>query len=120
MTNGLNLIPPDPTQASEVFRFNVNDEYRVIPRARWGHGLAPHPFLQSVLERGRADYERVLNELEIRRALLHQIEHDGRPDRPTAPFWNNKWFTAIDAAVLVGLLLARRPRHYFEIGSGHS
>jgi len=120
MNNSLEIISPDAIEAGEVFGFHLNDEYRVLPRPRWGHGLAPHPVLEAVLERSRADYERVLSELELRRALLHQIEHEADPGRPTAPFWNNIWFTALDAATLVGLLLANRPRHYFEIGSGHS
>jgi hypothetical protein len=33
-------------------------------------------------------------------ALLHQIEHEADPRRPTVPFWNNIWFTALDAATL--------------------
>ena len=74
MNNDLNIIPPDTTDGDEVFGFYLNDEYRVIPRPRWGHDLPPHPVLQAVLERGRADYDRVLDELEMRRALLHRIE----------------------------------------------
>jgi hypothetical protein len=107
-------------EVTKELGFNLNDGYQVTPRPRWGHGLAPHPLLQAVLERGRADYKQVLDGLDEHRQFLHRIRHDRSLSDPIAPFWNNIWFTAIDAAVLVGLLLARKPRRYIEIGSGHS
>jgi hypothetical protein len=113
-------MPSDRFDTSKAFGFNVNDDYRVTPCPRWGHGLAPHPGVQAVLERGRDAYGRILEQLEAHRSVLHQIRHDADPGRPAEPFWNNIWFTALDAAVLVGFLLARKPRHYMEIGSGHS
>lgn len=96
------------------------DGYQVSPRPRWGHGLALHPQIWSALERRRADYEQVLQELETHRAVLHAVRHDYDPRDPTAPFWKNAWFSALDAASLVGFLLSRKPTRYLEIGSGHS
>jgi hypothetical protein len=99
---------------------SVSDYYPVRPKPRWGHGRPAHVQLQARLEQGRTDYERVLKSLEAQRTVLHGIPHDRDPERPTAPFWNNAWFSVLDAASLVGFLLSLRPRRYLEIGSGHS
>lgn len=96
------------------------DGYEVNPRPRWGHGMAPHRQIQAVLEQGRADYEKVLQELEKHRAVLHAIRHEADQRDATAPFWKNIWFTGLDAASLVGFVLSRKPTRYLEIGSGHS
>ena len=95
-------------------------EYPVHPRPRWGHGLPPHPPLQAVLERGRADYEKALSSISDHRAVLHTVSHEPAHQRPTAPHWNNIWFSVLDAASLMGFLLSRRPKRYMEIGSGNS
>ncbi|HVY57184.1 MAG TPA: class I SAM-dependent methyltransferase [Xanthobacteraceae bacterium] len=102
------------------FAFSMHDGYRVAPRPRWGHGRKAHPQVEAVLARGRDDYGRILDEVARHRPVLHQIPHEADPTRPTAPYWNNIWFTALDAAALVTLLLSRKPARLFEIGSGHS
>jgi hypothetical protein len=98
----------------------TNNGYPLTPRPRWGHGAPAHPGLREVLERGRADYERVLTDLDAHRAVLHDITHDADPQDPTAPFWQNPWFATLDAASLVGFLMSRKSKRYLEIGSGHS
>jgi hypothetical protein len=105
---------------NEPFSFTVTDNYRVTPLPRWGYGRPSHSQIQSVLERGRSGYEKVLDELDAQRAILHQISHVPVPAYPLAPFWNNPWFSTLDAAALVGLLISRKPRRYLEIGSGNS
>ena len=44
---------------------------------------------------------------------------DGR-DPPPAPRFNQDWFPGLDAALLYGLVRARKPARIVEIGSGHS
>jgi predicted O-methyltransferase YrrM len=44
---------------------------------------------------------------------------DGR-DPPPAPRFNQDWFPGLDAALLYGLVRARKPSRIIEIGSGHS
>jgi Methyltransferase domain len=36
------------------------------------------------------------------------------------PHWRNDWLPGLDAAAIYGFLADRRPRTYFEVGSGHS
>ena len=100
--------------------FNTSDGYQVTPRPRRGYGRGPHPRLNAVLERGRADYEQALTDLAAHRATLHEIPHDRNLQSPTTPFWLNQWFGTLDAASLVGFLLCRKPNRYLEIGSGQS
>ncbi len=97
----------------------VEDYYPVSPRPRWGHGLPVHARIEAVLERHRAAYEDALAALARHRSALHAIPHDPDPFRP-GPYWNNIFFSTLDAASLVGFLLSRQPRRYLEIGSGHS
>jgi hypothetical protein len=102
------------------FAFNMSDGYRVTPRPRWGHGRAPHPQIQVRLEHGRAKFEKILDNLRAHRSILAKIKYEPDSSDPVAPFWNNVWFSTLDAAALVSLLLTRKPRRLFEIGSGHS
>ena len=105
---------------AEPFSFSLVDSYRVYPRPRWGHGAPAHPKIAAVLARGRAGYEAVLREIGAHGAALHAIAHAADPATPAAPFWDNPWFSTLDAAALFGLLRARKPARYLEIGSGHS
>jgi methyltransferase family protein len=103
-----------------MLTLDTEDGRRFTLRSRWGHGDAAHPQLLAVLERGRADYERLLAEIELHADVLRSIRPEHDPKNPLAPCWNNIWFTALDAAILVSFLLARRPKNYLEIGSGNS
>jgi len=103
-----------------MLTLDTEDGRRFTLRSRWGHGDATHPQLLAVLERGRADYERLLAEIELHADVLRTVRQEHDPKFPLAPCWNNIWFTALDAAILVSFLLARRPKNYLEIGSGNS
>jgi hypothetical protein len=97
----------------------VQDYYPVSPEPRWGFGKATHPAITQVLERSRATYEACLDDLEGHQEALAVVPYDPSANA-SHPFWNNIWFSCLDAASLVSFLLTRSPKHYFEIGSGHS
>jgi hypothetical protein len=99
--------------------YHIEDYYPVRPRPRWGHGLPPNLPLKATLEKGRGNYQQVLGDLESHRDLLHKIEQNASQNF-MAPFWNNGFFSCLDAASLVSLVLSRKPKRYLEIGSGHS
>jgi Methyltransferase domain len=103
-----------------MLTMETDDGRRFTLRSRWGHGTAAHPQLAAVLERGRTDYERLLAEIEHHGEVLRSIKQEHDPKNPLAPCWNNIWFTALDATMLVSFLLTRRPKNYLEIGSGNS
>jgi len=99
--------------------FSLGDGYRVDAHSRWGHSTPVHPELRAALEQWRPLYEQSLDELAHQRAALHAIRHKPNPNAPTEPFWNNAWFSVLDAASLYGFLLSRKPKRYIEIGSGY-
>jgi len=103
-----------------MLTMDTDDGRRFTLRSRWGHGAAAHPQLLAVLERGRADYDQLLAEIEQHTAVLRAVRQEHDPNNPLAPCWNNIWFTALDATMLVSFLLARCPKNYLEIGSGNS
>jgi hypothetical protein len=76
--------------------------------------------LRAILEAGRPTYEATLDLFSTYRTTLHAVAQHHDVSRPSAPYWANSWFSALDAASLVGFLLSRRSAQYFEIGSGHS
>ena len=98
----------------------VTDYYPVNPRPRFGHGQPSHPTLARILEAQVSRFDEVLSEIAAFRETLHSIPHLPPSDNADAPFWRNPWFSTLDAAALVGLILARRPNRYVEIGSGIS
>jgi len=103
-----------------MLTMETNDGRRFTLRSRWGQGAAEQPELAAILERGRADYERQLADIESHGDVLRAIRQERDPADSLAPCWNNIWFTALDAAALVSFLLSRRPKNYLEIGSGNS
>ncbi|MDP4023178.1 class I SAM-dependent methyltransferase [Methylobacterium sp. NEAU 140] len=108
--------------SSEPFRWShtVHDYYPVVPSARWQPGTLPHGRLSAVLAREHAAYERFLDLLDAHADLLHAVPHEAGVADAKTPYWNNTWFTALDAAALVTMLAWKRPARYLEIGSGTS
>jgi len=103
-----------------MLTMETDDGRRFTLRSRWGHGAAAHPQLLAALERDRADYERLLADMERQGDVLRSVNQEHDPKSPLSPCWNNFWFTALDAAMLVSFLLTRAPKNYLEIGSGNS
>ena len=95
-------------------------DYPIDPRPRWGHGLPSHPELTRTIEQGRDAYATLLDSFADIREVLHAIPREPSAALAGTPYWNNIWFSALDAVALVGLLLRREPARYVEIGGGHS
>ena len=98
----------------------VADYYPVHPKPRWGHGRPAHPGIEAALERWRPNYEQALSDVARYRDLYHSVPYAQPEGRPQDPYWDNYWFTGLDACALMGLLRHRAPARYLEIGSGHS
>ncbi len=49
---------------------------------------------------------------------LSRIAH--RPSEKTEPYWDQSWWTGVDAAALYMFVRERQPRRYHEVGSGNS
>ena len=96
----------------------VHDFYPVQPKPRWKKGSQTFEHLWKVLNENRNEYEGFLETLGRNSDVLHSINREQRS--ATGPFWNNTWFTALDAAALVNFIGWKKPSRYIEVGSGNS
>ncbi len=97
----------------------VEDYYPVSPRPRWGYGQETQPQIAQVLARGLPGYLNTLKGFLSHRRLVTSVA-DYAPGEEVKPFWNNGWFSTLDAAALMCFMATERPVRYVEIGSGFS
>lgn len=93
-------------------------EYPVEGSPRYGYSQPPHPEITRILEKNRALYIDFLSrclEYKGQLALIDRNRDDG-----VNPYWMNPMFSGIDAVSLYCTLAIYKPKHYIEIGSGHS
>jgi hypothetical protein len=98
---------------------HVDGYYPVDATPRWGHGKPPHPQLYAMLQSQHAEFSALLETFGQHHTLLNSISKRLDADG-TIPFWQNDWFENLDAVALVGMLASKKPKQYFEIGSGNS
>jgi hypothetical protein len=98
----------------------VEDYYPITPRPRWQKGRTPYTQLHGILEERRDAYSEFLVRIANNVDLLHSIHREPQKKVPHAPFWNNRWFSGLDAATLMNIIAWKRPARFIEIGSGHS
>jgi Methyltransferase domain len=86
---------------------------------RWTNNVAGHPGLAKIIDENRSEYRGLIADFGAFRAAIESVPN-GVSDNPTDPSWTNSFLTGIDAVALYGMLASRRPKRYFEIGSGNS
>ena len=91
--------------------YGVHDYYPVDPNPRWGHGKPPHTKINDLLNRQRGEFAALLNQF---------LEHRDIIESVPATYWDNVFFSYLDAASLVTMLAFKAPLRYMEIGSGYS
>ncbi|HBV97888.1 MAG: hypothetical protein JL50_07630 [Peptococcaceae bacterium BICA1-7] len=99
---------------------NISLDYPVNPVPRYGYGRPPHPRLYRILNSGRQTFRWRLEDFLQYRDLLSQIGLSRDPGQPASPYWNNPWFSGLDAVSLYSFLCLKNPSRYYEIGSGIS
>src|SRR5579862_697037 len=95
-------------------------DYDFLPDPRFGYGKPLHPELHGIIDRRREDFARFLNELLNLSACFGQIPKAADPSDEVTPYWENAYFSGLDAMCLYGILALRKPKRYVEIGSGNS
>ena len=98
----------------------AEDFYPVTPTPRWEPGRMPYTKLYSILNEQRRVYEKSLDAMASHAHLLHSVHAQPQKQAPNAPYWNNTWFSRLDAGALINFIAWKQPRRYIEIGSGHS
>ena len=100
--------------------FPIFVKYPVNPKPRYGYnGEMPHPYLYEIINRGRDTYISQLKVLMEYEEYLLRIK-TSQSEAAGQPYWNNPWFSGLDAVALYGFIVDKKPGLYLEIGSGNS
>ncbi|MDE0805236.1 MAG: class I SAM-dependent methyltransferase, partial [Acidimicrobiales bacterium] len=96
--------------------------YPLGSESTYGWTQPPHGELTDLLAAGEDDYRRVLSGAEKVLDDLRTIARtsDTADAATHAPWWENSYFSSLDAVVLYSEIVQRSPATYFEVGSGHS
>lgn len=95
-------------------------EYPLHPRARWGYDAPAHRELEDLIAARRDSFRDLLMSFYDFSEPLSRIPAAAETAAPSAPWWCNGWFDALDGVALYSLLAQRQPKNYVEIGSGMS
>lgn len=82
---------------------------------RWGHGCPTNAHIKGLLEAHDGVYLDELAKLAAFTDALREVP----PVGPTV-YWENPWFTGLDAIAMYGVVRSRAPKMLVEIGSGMS
>jgi hypothetical protein len=96
----------------------ADDYYPINVRPRWGHGQRPHALIEQLLTPRLEDFKALLTDCLKYKGQFASISHEQLS--PIAPYWNNIWFSTLDAAAIIYFMMALAPQTYLEIGSGLS
>jgi hypothetical protein len=94
-------------------------DYPLDPRPRYGHGLAPHPELYTLIDSNRSAYLETLRALEKYAPQLSNIREAGA-GAATEPHWHNEYINGLDALTLYCFPALNDSALYVEVGSGNS
>jgi Methyltransferase domain len=74
--------------------------------------------MERLLASEMKSFTSLLNDFQKYKNHFVTISYD--QSSPSLPYWNNIWFSTLDATALMYFALSRRPKLYLEIGSGNS
>jgi predicted O-methyltransferase YrrM len=107
-----------PWFSSRRNAFQIELDYPIDPKPRYGYGKPIHPALYERIEQNRHVYRSYLDQFATFAGSLAHISKTS--DGSTSPYWFNGFLSGLDAAALYCLVALHKPRRYFETGSGHS
>lgn len=88
--------------------YGLTFDYDLEFRRRWTEN-SPHEELNTLISRRRSEYQSLLQSF-----LAFGDDLRAIPDEQ----WHTPWLPPLDAIALYGLIATRRPKRYFEVGSG--
>ena len=94
-------------------------EHHVNPIPRYGSGKPPHSILYNIINKGRNNYKNTLNIFQSLKEDFLQIPVK-KQDDTQEPCWNNDYIPGLDLVALYSFLCLKKPKRYFEVGSGNS
>lgn len=93
-----------------TFEYDVDIKPRYRPE--------PHQGLYTVIDSHRSTFDAHLRRFSRHAAELARIPREAGD--PEEPYWNNPFFSGLDAIALYGFLADLNPARYMELGSGNS
>ncbi len=96
----------------------IEVDYPVDPVPRYPAGQSPHPLLWRWFDDGRGRCVEALQAMGKFRSTFEAIPN--QPADDLSPYWQQKWFSALDAMALYTFVAERRPARIVEVGSGNS
>ncbi|MEP6942105.1 MAG: class I SAM-dependent methyltransferase [Betaproteobacteria bacterium] len=94
--------------------------YPIDPVPRWGYDKPAHPQLTEIVEAHRGSYQALLKEFEKYVGWLNRIPIEPDLKDASGPYWNNGFFSRLDAIALYCLVATKKPKLIVEVGSGNS
>ncbi len=95
-------------------------DYPIRPEPRYGEGKPPHSELAALLASRDVAYKEMLSQFAQFSGNLEKITETESMNVVGEPYWDNPYFSALDAIILYSLLGSKRPSRYVEVGSGNS
>ena len=95
-------------------------EYPIRPEPRYGESKPAHPEIASFLGRNDEAYRSTVTVLSEFSENLSRIPETANAMALGEPYWDNTYFSALDAIALYGFLGSRKPSRFVEVGSGNS
>ncbi len=93
-------------------------DYPINPVPRYGYGHEPHQRITQILSANKRQYRNLLEKMLSFQNGLQNISQEKISE--VDPFWNNGYFSGLDALALYCIISLMKPTHYLEIGSGNS
>jgi hypothetical protein len=87
-------------------------------RPRWGDGRPAHAGLTALLDRNRAHYKSVIEEVRTLQPFFKEIKANYSSETASEAAWTGVAINALDLALLYYFVWKYRPETYLEIGSG--
>lgn len=88
-------------------------------KPRYPLGQTPHARINAILAENFAEYHALLNSFLQYTDWLSRIPPTGETSGST-PYWINGFIPGLDAVAIYSMISEKRPKHYFEVGSGNS
>ena len=99
---------------------NLNLEYAVDFKPRYGHGNPPHDLLYKIINKNRDFYISMIDEILKHRDAIWAIKPVKSENDPLKPTWNNGFLPGLDIIGIYSLLTKYKPAKFVEVGSGNT
>jgi predicted O-methyltransferase YrrM len=96
----------------------INLDYEINPKPRWGFGKPVHREINDILSKGDEFYKKMLESFLQFKERLTKIDLEQQND--IEPAWNAGSIPGLDIISLYSFVSLFKPKTYLEIGSGNS